>query len=128
MPVYQFRCHACSVIFERFFQIEEYEEFMQQEPNCPDCGRHLKRMFSFASKVDFVPHYNSSLGTYVNTKREMLNTLRGLEVEAENRLGYPAKYALHDPRDLDYTVTEEGMDETHRHQAKTGQLEVRKWF
>lgn len=125
MPIYQFKCNTCHVIWERFYPISEYSDSDMRV--CPECQQKLGRIYSFAKVKTFEPHYNSSLGKYVSTQRDMKNTLRNLEVEAAERLGYEPKYALYDPRELESTVTEEGMDATNRHKVATGQMEVRKW-
>lgn len=126
MPVYVYVCKTCKVSWEKHMSIKTFES-LPAEQRCPECSRPLVRKFSFGKKIDFTPHYSSALGKYVNTKREQTETLQRLEDEHASKLGYQPSYKLYDPRELEYTTTEDGMDETRRRQVKTGQLEVRKW-
>ena len=40
MPLYDFRCDACGLVFERFASYED------RENECPECGRSCERILS----------------------------------------------------------------------------------
>lgn len=96
--------------------------------DCPECGEQLYRRYNVVinrSRI-FQPHFNSSLGKYVNTERDFANQVRKLEDEQTARSGYQVHLAKFDPREIP-PVSEEGLDSTFRRQVEEGKREVRKW-
>lgn len=43
MPTYDYQCKECDEIVEYSMTVEEKDEF---EPQCPECGGEMKRVFS----------------------------------------------------------------------------------
>lgn len=124
MPVYEYECKTCVVIFQRYRKISEYEE----ESTCPECGRELGRKFSFSTKRSFEPHYNTAVGKFVSNKTQLNDQLRKLEDKAYQQTGYAPNYQVVDPSEAALGVTDEGMDATHRQNVAQKKLEVRKWL
>jgi len=124
MPVYQYRCSACSVVGETFRKLSD-----DPMVTCPECGKDdLRRLYSFSLQPVMHEHFNHSVGELVSGRRDFAEKLRRKSEEASEQTGIPHNYVPVDLSDSEgLNVTEEGMDSTLRRRTETGQREVKKW-
>jgi hypothetical protein len=111
VPLYPFRCRSCSYT----------EDTLTNEPHpCPHCSGLMKRTWTTVqfSPSPFQPHYNYSVGAYVNSQQEFNDVLRRKGDAMSERLGMDTSYAPLHPADFTETktlgVTEEGLDSTRK--------------
>lgn len=67
MPLYDYQCEACEVVFEEFKHIDERENMV-----CPKCGEKAKLLISRTKEDWFKPHWNehiTHMPVYVKSKR-----------------------------------------------------------
>lgn len=84
-------------------------------PSPCQCGGTYSRRYSFSVSRGFTPHYNHSVGKYVNNYQEFKDELSRASESASERLGIEHNFQPIDGTDKSAIgVTDEGMDETRR--------------
>lgn len=106
MKRYDYKCDHCG------FHVELPEGAVK---NCPHCGMVMRKKFSFSVGKSFEPHFNHSVGQYVQSEKHMRDILsRQSDVQSE-RLGVEHRFTYVDPADTKALgVTEEGLYEQAR--------------
>lgn len=80
MPVYAFICRYCGA----------HRDSTTREPCACSCGEHMSRDYrsiSINPRPNFQPHFNWSVGSYVNSKREFEDEMKRKNDEVSERLG-----------------------------------------
>lgn len=109
MPLYEFRCRKCRAITTTFDRTSEI--------HCELCKVSMGRVFSFRAPIAFQPHYNVSVGRYVNSQREFNEALKDKSDEATERTGIYHNYVPVDMADNEaFGRTDEGMEDYFRTQ------------
>jgi len=78
--IYAFRCHNCGM----------RRDSQTREPFTCMCGEMMSRDYRSVSinpHPNFQPHFNWSVGSYVNTKREFEDEMKRKNDEVSERLG-----------------------------------------
>ena len=87
MPLYPFKC-SCGTIYECFMHVEDYKI-----PDCPECGEHMKRVFSPSATHFFEERWHSGIGAHVKSRHHLHEVMKRKEEEYEARVGIPIKYS-----------------------------------
>jgi len=75
----------------------------------------MGRKYSIHTQSSFQPHYNTSVGRWVNTYNEFRDALKEKSDEASARTGIEANYVPVDMADQSaFGVNDDGMDSFHR--------------
>lgn len=86
------------------------------KPVCPVCSIPKARVYSFAIKTSFVPHYNPSVGKFVSSQSEFDSELRRLSDQQTERTGITHNYVSRELGDsAAFHNTEDGMDDFNRY-------------
>ena len=141
MPTYEYRCdagHLITLVLPSSERDDRLNAPCLTADYNPDsdtydwCELPVRRKFSpFRVGTIFEPHFNSSTGQYVNTRRELDEQNRIASAQRTERLGLETNFVAHDIRDLDPAsmgVTDEGMDTTHDAQVAAGVKESKGRF
>lgn len=108
MPLYEFKCRKCGL---RSSTMEYGTEI-----SCPVCSIPKSRVYSFAIKSSFVPHYNTSVGKFVSSQSEFNSELRRLSDQQTERTGITHNYVSRELGDsAAFHTTEDGMDDFSRY-------------
>lgn len=107
MPMYEFKCKQCRLV---------YTLMSRTDPKCPRCNaKEAARVFSFNPLTSFQPHYNISVGKWVNSEREFKDALKVASANATLRTGIEHNFVPVDARDREAVgATDEGMDNHYR--------------
>jgi hypothetical protein len=100
----------------------------RQPPHCPNCGLIMGRdwnSFSVARVTGIQPHFNHSIGSYVNNRAELKSEFSRQSDEMSERMNFHVQYEPVDPVDLKnspeaFGVTDEGLDHQQKQWKKTG--------
>ena len=119
MPlVYEYRCSITRNTFESWTRADRVE--------CPyhlDC--YGNRIFHFRTKPQsqtWKPHFNISLGRWVNSRQDYLDGLKIAGEEASRHTGLEHNYEPVDYNDRAAVgITDEAYEETKEHDAKIGE-------
>lgn len=104
MPIYEFRCHGCG---------SKVDKLNDRTPSQCACGDTLRRNYSVAvpsPRRQWVPHFNHSVGKYVESERAFDEALKRGSEEQSIRTGMDHNYTRIDAQDqAGYGATEEGL-------------------
>lgn len=104
MPTYAFRCEGCGASPEFYAPISEGPP---PHPVCPSCETTaLVRIYSIAIPKPYEPHWNKSVGKYVQNDREFRDALKVASEEQSRRTGYDTNYVPVPWAEIDYTPDE----------------------
>ncbi len=90
----------------------------RQPPHCPECGLIMGRdwnTFALTRVTSIQPHYNHSIGSYVNNRAELKSEFSRQSDEMSERMNFHVQYEPVDPVDLKnspeaFGVTAEGIE------------------
>ncbi len=119
MSLFEWVCTYCGI---------HRETKDRQPPHCANCGLIMRRdwnSFSIARVSSIQPHFNHSIGSYVNNRAELKSEFSRNSDEMSERMGFHVQYEPVDPIDLknspeSFGVTSEGLEErakTHHDQG-----------
>lgn len=91
MPIYDFACKACGECGQ--------SPLSAIPPTCPSCGESMKRDWGFNSPKQFNPHFNHTVGAYIDSPQEFRRALRGSAEKQAERLKMDVHYAEVGPSD-----------------------------
>lgn len=108
---YEFQCKTCGRITES----------RTNHPTKCLCGDVMRRKWAgFAVAKQFQPHFNHSVGQYVNTKAEFVDQLKRAGDRQSEITGISHEYVMKDV--TDHKITDEGLDSTRKRLQDTGQV------
>jgi putative FmdB family regulatory protein len=94
MPRYEWKCRTCGFV---------KDTMLQAAGPCPQCGRQMKRVYSFMvpgpNAMPDRAHFNYSVGQYVTNQRDFEDKLKRKGEEMSNRLGIEHNYVAHEKGD-----------------------------
>lgn len=115
MRSYRYRCQSCGWETDQsqYSKLGEHADFP-----CQSCGGLLRRIVgTFSTASSFEPHFNYSVGCYVNNERQFRDALKHRSEDAFLQTGQESNLIPVDPADVpSMGVTDEGMDETRKQQ------------
>ena len=129
MPLYEYRCPTCDVLFHRQCSIDKSTELQI----CPDCGTQLAKRFGFAYHADYREHFNTTTGTMISSKKQFREQLKVASERATLETGVYHDFVPADlSRPSDLGVTSEGLEESFRTRRDNGshfpESKVTRWL
>ena len=118
MPLYEYRCRNCSLT-----ELSTDQD-RHTITGCDHCGGTLKRVYSVnvpGPRAVFEPHYNYSVGAYVNSWSDFESKLRCRQDQQVEVTGLEHNYTPIHPADYkpaNLGVSDEGLD-TPRYDLST---------
>ncbi len=100
----------------------------REPPHCRECGLIMGRdwnSFSLQRATSIQPHFNHSIGSYVNNRAELKSEFSRQSDEMSERMNFHVQYEPVDPVDLKnspeaFGVTGEGIEQQHKTWAEQG--------
>jgi hypothetical protein len=113
MKRYTFRCDVCGWTTHQY-TVAEIGGVIDYP--CLHCGGPLRRIISsFGIKTSFQPHFNYSVGEYVQSDSHFRDALKRCAEEQYLQTGSSSDYTYVDGADISSMgVTDDGMEETAR--------------
>lgn len=91
MPFYGYRCPTHGD-FDLFNVRGDHAE-------CPDCGEHSRRVFSWRNASVLMDHYNPAFGTVVHSRAQARELAKRASEKQSEQLGMTVDYELTDIHD-----------------------------
>lgn len=111
MAIYEFRCRECG----------NARESQSREILPCRCGGVLRRVFHCNFPSSFKPHFNHSVGQYVDSEQHFRDILKHTSERESARQGVDVNLVPVDPADKKgLGVTDEGMEATMKRHRDTG--------
>lgn len=111
MPVYEFRCPECDLLFTESIPISEVSDI---ELTCPDDNTLLKRIFTSPGVIRDMPgHFNTSAGKYVPNLRTLKDEFKRMGEDYSKRTGMDSDFQVIDSQEVP-GLTHEGLESTFR--------------
>lgn len=126
MPIYEFRCPACTSGFQAFASAPP--DLTVTPIPCPDCTTPLRRRYTpFTHRAGLPDHYNPAVGSYVRSMADLKSHFSRMSDEVSERQGHEARFVPVDLREqrAELGVTDEGLDSTYRREHDSGQAPAR---
>lgn len=116
MPIYGYRCRECG---------EERESTRRDDSQPCRCGGVSRRQFSVnVAGMSFQPHFNHSVGAFVNSSRHFDDVLKRRSEENSLRTGVDHNYTRIDGDEAKSMkavgATDEGLEHTKKVRRDTG--------
>lgn len=92
MAQYNYRCSRCNRLFASTVRADAI--------TCQDCQGQATRKFSFYIAGGLQEHFNTAVGEYVSTRRQMEDALKRKSEEASARLGIDHDFQYLSPAEM----------------------------
>lgn len=122
MPIYEYRCADCGNEHSESLSIRAYEQFQSNHGIIVcNCGTEMHRVFSPVIKSSMPEHYNTSVGQFIRTERELKDVFKRQSEEATIRTGIEHNFVPVSSSDRKTLgVTSEGLDATYNRRRELG--------
>ncbi len=126
MPLFDFECACGNVDVDVFQPINE----TKSQETCTKCGLMALKILAFpAVKPSMDAHFNAATNTFVNSERELKDTMKAQSELMSRRTGLAHNYVPVDRRDKEQCgATDEGLDSTGKARMAAGITEPKKYM